>query len=103
MFIVYVFKNTRCIFKNTDLSKQKRDYGHKASEFKSLIIFLDEADIYMHPEWNQRFINAFLRYLEIKFRDISVQVVMTINSPIIAGNILAFNKVRDKQIRKYLI
>lgn len=56
-------------------------------EANELIIFLDEVDIGLHPEWQRRFLFVFLRSLEDIFPDKKVQVILTTHSPIILSDV----------------
>jgi len=54
----------------------------------NIIIALDEPDIYLHPEWNRRLLNWLFEYIKIKFEGINIQLIITTNSPILAGDVL---------------
>lgn len=56
-------------------------------KIKSLIILLDEPDIYLHPEWQRTLLNYIFKYIKKKFCDINIQLIVTSNSPILAGDI----------------
>lgn len=75
--------------KIVEITKVHKDFDFGEKKCKSLILFFDEPDIYMHPEWKRRFIQVLVHFIEIEFPEIPVQIILTTNSPILAGDILA--------------
>lgn len=69
-------------------TRNERAYEVKKGNVSGLIIFLDEPDIYLHPEWKRKFMYCFLKFIEERFKHINVQIIITSNSPILAGDIL---------------
>lgn len=69
-------------------TRNERVYEVDKGNVSGLIIFLDEPDIYLHPEWKRKFMYCFLKFIEERFKDINVQIIITSNSPILAGDIL---------------
>ncbi|MHA6196958.1 AAA family ATPase [Pseudomonas wadenswilerensis] len=63
------------------LKKNKRD---------NTIIILDEADLYLHPEWQRSFLHSYLELLEnINFsKKHKPQIILTTHSPIIVSDFL---------------
>lgn len=54
---------------------------------ESLIIFIDEADLYLHPRWQQKYISLIIKYFNTIFKDKKVQLIITTHSPIILSDI----------------
>lgn len=54
---------------------------------KSVLIFIDEADLYLHPRWQQRYISLIIEYLTVLLKDKKLQLIITTHSPIILSDI----------------
>ena len=53
----------------------------------NIMLLIDEIDLYLHPEWQQKFIRALLEELENQFADHSVQVILATHSPLCLSDI----------------
>jgi len=62
--------------------------GITKKEISNIIITLDEPDTYLHPEWHRRLLKWLFEYIKSKFESINVQLIITTNSPILAGDVL---------------
>ena len=65
-------------------------FGNLSSiEFKQneMIIFLDEVDIGLHPEWQRKFLSVFLRSLKDILPQKRIQLILTTHSPIILSDV----------------
>ncbi|CAN7585051.1 AAA family ATPase [Pseudomonas sp. LjRoot277] len=61
----------------------------KKSGRASHIILIDEADLYLHPEWQRSFLNSYLELLDrLDWGRSSPQIVITTHSPIIVSDFL---------------
>lgn len=65
----------------------KYDDINKKLNNKSVLIFIDEADLYLHPRWQQRYISLLIKSLQIIFKEKKVQLIITTHSPIILSDI----------------
>jgi len=54
---------------------------------KSVIVFIDEGDLYLHPRWQQRYIDLIIKCLNIMFEGKEVQLIITTHSPIILSDV----------------
>ncbi|MBR4291064.1 MAG: AAA family ATPase [Oscillospiraceae bacterium] len=63
----------------------------KLSQDKNILLLLDEVDLYMHPEWQRRFLDFMARELELQFPDYRIQVVITTHSPLILSDVPSGN------------
>jgi predicted ATPase len=54
----------------------------------SHLIFMDEVDLYLHPEWQRSFLSELLLLVNSLYVDDDVQFVLTSHSPIIIGDFL---------------
>lgn len=59
----------------------------KKQECKSLIFFLDEADISMHIKWQQKYIEWLTHFVRNVFSGYTVKIVLSTHSPIILSDI----------------
>lgn len=60
---------------------------------KTIIIILDEPDLQLHPEWQQKFISLLLNLLYAYFPKVNFQIIMTTHSPIILSDMPRTNVV----------
>lgn len=60
---------------------------------KTIIILLDEPDLQLHPEWQQKFIDMLLQLLWLYFPKIKFQIIITTHSPILLSDIPKSNVV----------
>ncbi|MFH5027512.1 AAA family ATPase [Citrobacter freundii complex sp. 2024EL-00237] len=58
------------------------------SNSKSMIILLDECDLYLHPEWQRIIFSEILDLIKTHKQNKQVQVVFTTHSPILASDFL---------------
>lgn len=54
---------------------------------KTIIILLDEPDLQLHPEWQQKFIDILLQLLWLYFPKVKFQIIITTHSPILLSDI----------------
>lgn len=57
-------------------------------EGETALIFIDEGELYYHPEWQRRYIKTLLELINSTQKDCKVQIVITTNSPFIISDIL---------------
>ena len=60
---------------------------------KTLIILLDEPDLQLHPEWQQKFISLLTNLLNLYFPKVRFQIIMTTHSPILLSDIPRTNVI----------
>jgi predicted ATP-dependent endonuclease of OLD family len=73
------------------------DVKTELEDRKDILILMDEPDIFLHPEWQRRFLNVFIKFLEKVFYDKNIQIILTSHSPFIVSdlpkeNIIFLNK-----------
>lgn len=54
---------------------------------KPLIILIDEAELALHPQWQKQFIYHFVDFIENRFKNHSVQIILTAHSPFILSDL----------------
>lgn len=47
----------------------------------NIIVFMDEPELYMHPEWQRKFISLIIKFFNEQFPDKNIQIIYTTNSP----------------------
>ncbi len=55
---------------------------------ESALIFIDEGELYYHPEWQRRFLAILLDMLSLCEEEAKLQVVFTTNSPFVISDVL---------------
>lgn len=93
-------------------NKIKEVYSVKQLDFderrKSLVILMDEPEVYLHPEWQRELINNLIGYFKEIYNSYRVQIILTSNTPFLISdlpreNIILLNKVEIDNSDKYKI
>ncbi len=70
--------------------------------YKKAIILIDEADLTLHPEWQQKYVKSIVNFIQDIYQECQIQIVITTHSPIILSDIpknnVIFLKAKDNQI-----
>lgn len=69
--------------KEIDKSETK-PYG---IEGESIVIFIDEGEVALHPEWQRTFFKNMINYLSDLFNDKKIQLILTTHSPFVLSDI----------------
>lgn len=59
----------------------------KIDSKKPLIILIDEAELALHPQWQKQFIYHFVDFIETRFNNHKVQIILTAHSPFILSDL----------------
>jgi hypothetical protein len=62
-----------------------------------ILLMLDEVDLYMHPEWQRKFLKLLSDGLDQEYRDKKIQVIITTHSPLVLSDIPRENVVYLKR------
>lgn len=67
----------------------------------NVLLLLDEVDLYMHPEWQRKFLKLLSDELAAEYPDKQIQVVITTHSPLVlsdipSGNIIYLEKNEER-------
>jgi len=54
---------------------------------ENILIFIDEVDMLLHPEWQRQYIKSVLAFFKKTFPSISFQIVIATHSPIMLSDI----------------
>lgn len=54
---------------------------------KHILILIDEGDIYLHPEWQRRFVKYMLVFLKECFPSKIIQIILTSHSPFVISDL----------------
>ena len=66
----------------------------------NIVLFLDEAETTLHPEWQRRLVEYYIRFLEVFFPDRHFQLLFASHSPMLLSDIPAGNCCFLKSITK---
>lgn len=58
---------------------------------KNILLLLDEIDLYLHPEWQRKFLMQLATRLEKEHPDRKIQLVITTHSPLVLSDIPSGN------------
>lgn len=78
-----------------DLVVQDEKYKNLSNE---ILILMDEPDLYLHPTWQKKLNKFLIEFLPIIFKERSLQIVITSNSPMPLSDVLSNNVVFFKSI-----
>lgn len=56
-------------------------------KYEKIILLLDEPDIYMHPEWQRKFLSMFIEFIQTTFEGKKFQIILTSHSPFVASDL----------------
>lgn len=93
---------SRFFWAKNEISKSETEpYG---IEGDSIVIFIDEGEVALHPEWQRTFFENILNYLSDLFSDKKIQLVLTTHSPFVLSdipkkNVLFLDKDENKNTR----
>lgn len=59
----------------------------------NIIIFIDEIDLYFHPDWQKKLITKLLEFFNTYFKDKKIHLIFTANNPLMISDILSYNTV----------
>lgn len=54
---------------------------------ETALIFIDEGELYYHPEWQRRFLSTLLDMLHVVPKESKVQIIFTTNSPFVISDL----------------
>ena len=60
---------------------------------REILLLLDEADVFLHPEVQIKYLNNLLEFLQLFFENRNIQVIITSNSPFIISDLAHTNIV----------
>lgn len=66
--------------------KAEIDLSRCIREDDSAIIYIDEGDLYYHPEWQRQFMKSILDIVKLRKEECSLQLIITSNSPYILSD-----------------
>ncbi|MEZ0129230.1 AAA family ATPase, partial [Flavobacterium sp. LBUM151] len=70
--------------KNQIKKSEIKPYG---IEGESIVIFIDEGEVALHPEWQRVFFDKIITFLSELFNDKKVQLILTTHSPFVLSDI----------------
>jgi energy-coupling factor transporter ATP-binding protein EcfA2 len=54
---------------------------------ESIIVFIDEGEVALHPEWQRTFFHKVINYLSDLFKEKKIQLIITTHSPFVLSDI----------------
>jgi predicted ATPase len=99
LFFHYQFKNNYSSGQQKALSFYSRFYWAKNEMIKSeneiiyeafhnrIVIFIDEGEVALHPEWQRTFFRKSIDFLSKLFNDREIQLIFTTHSPFVLSDI----------------
>lgn len=67
-------------------NSEQIDLSRCIREDDSAIIYIDEGDLYYHPEWQRQFMKSILEIVKLRKEECSLQLIITSNSPYILSD-----------------
>lgn len=61
------------------------DYG--SNKIETIVLLLDEPELYLHPEWSRKLIFLINEYVQIFSTNIKIQIILTSHSPFIVSDL----------------
>ena len=61
--------------------------GENDHEIESIILMIDELDLYFHPEWQRKYLSILLEFIPQIFIDKKVQLLLSTHSPFITSDL----------------
>ncbi len=80
------FNFLKLFSKIASLVENKRSHVGCDQICKNIFLFLDEADLSLHPRWQQRYVSWILEFVTSYFSNCSVQILIATHSPIMLSD-----------------
>lgn len=55
--------------------------------YRDIVLFVDESDLYLHPQWQKKFLTIFLKATKSILGDTKLHIILTTHSPFIVSDI----------------
>lgn len=59
----------------------------KLEKNQSILLLIDEAELALHPQWQKQFVSLLTDFIAERFKQLSVQIVITSHSPFILSDL----------------
>jgi hypothetical protein len=59
----------------------------KSTKTKSLLLLIDEVELYSHPQWQKNYISRIIPAIQCIFTGINVQIVLSTHSPFVVSDL----------------
>jgi len=63
------------------------------NESKNVLLLLDEIEVYLHPNWQKKFLKLLIGFLSSKFKDKKFHIILATHSPFLLSDIPKSNIV----------
>lgn len=101
--LYYIFEKDYANEKNGDCKIYNIDAKGNRIACESVILFMDEADLTYHPEWQRRFVSiltAFIQEIYPKECCREIQIILSTHSPLLLGDMPSRNVIYLKKDEK---
>lgn len=58
------------------------------NEGEAVVIFIDEGELYYHPEWQRKYLSMIFDMIQNVHYDVKIQLIITTNSPFMISDVL---------------
>ena len=92
--LLRLFSSLFHVFDSKGKKKSIQNNEKHKTTCDSLILFMDEADLTYHPEWQRKFIQLLAEFLPLEFGNCGIdnlQVILATHSPLLLGDIPSSN------------
>ncbi|MPL68410.1 hypothetical protein SDC9_14131 [bioreactor metagenome] len=62
-------------------------YNSLPRDNKKILLFLDEPDVFLHPNWQQKYINILINFLNINYSQYKFHIIITSHSSFILSDL----------------
>ncbi|QLY81238.1 AAA family ATPase [Clostridium intestinale] len=66
---------------------------------KSILILMDEPEIYLHPEWQVKLISNLIEYFNEVYKGYNVQLIITSNTPFLISDLPSDNVILLEKVK----
>lgn len=80
-----IFSNLFSMF-DKKTSNITKNYSTSTLKCKDILLLFDEADLSLHPIWQQKFLYWLLNFVSSMFNGYNVQIILTTHSPIMLSD-----------------
>lgn len=61
---------------------------------RNILLFIDEPDLYCHPEWQRKMVSELIKMVETQYRGHNVHIILSTHSPLFLSDIPNENVIR---------
>ncbi len=103
-FLKLFTKIAKLLSKESDGKRYVTNNVHYRSVCTNLLLYFDEADLSLHPKWQQKYLKWILDFITTFFESCTVQIIIATHSPIMLSDFPEDNVMylwRGKEKKRY--